>query len=128
MRHLDPPGVLLERSFLHALVDHAGDRFDDGRRVFLDLLEAYEREEQLLYVLQPDRVDLLARADHAAALLAPTTTLRIAGQHRRAAQRMSIDADTAVVLVMMDRYRIATVATFDERLLDRGVAVVPDAR
>lgn len=128
MKRLDPPGVLLERSFIDALIDDTNPNHDAARKCYATLLDDYQAERILLKVLQPDRQQLTASAEHslrAKNLLAPATTIRIAGQHRNAARRITADPEVALILVIIDRHRLSTVASFDARLTEYGLRVVP---
>ena len=128
MSRLDPPGVLLERSFLDALLDEDHPQHDIAQRCYAELLDDYQAQRLLLKVLHDDRraiADDPDRAGRGREALAPATSVRIAAQHRRAAARMDGDADIALLLVVLDRYRLSTVATFDARLRGYEVNVVP---
>lgn len=113
MSRLDPPKVLLDRSFLTALTTHDDPNRERARTTYQRLLDEYEAEQVLLVALSTDIVDRgLLRT-----LLAPVDVLHVAGQHRRAASRASADlpADLAVAAVLCHRDRIHRIATFDPR-------------
>ena len=126
---LDPPTVLLERSFVAALVDPADARHAAAARCYLDLVAEFTRDERLLTVTSDTR---RAFGDAIGSLLDPATTLHVAGQERHAAEHVALDgvgdadhADLALNLVLLHRHRIATVATFDERYDAFEVEVLP---
>jgi predicted nucleic acid-binding protein len=112
---MTPPMVLLERTFLVALVDSSDVDHDGASRRYDELIDAYERAE----------VALGARLDHIEAvdpsvrrsLLAPVSTIHVAAQHHRQATRLTLpfeaDHDVEVTLVIMRRERITDIATFD---------------
>jgi hypothetical protein len=125
---LDPPKVMLERSFLDAVHDTDHPRHDESVTCYRSLVDAYEREEILLVAVGTDLRDLERGADLAAAgrvrwflhrnhrgLFAPVDPLHIGFQHRRAARRTEVDErGVALTLVMCERYRIRRVATLNE--------------
>jgi len=126
---VNPPMVLLERSFVAALVDPADPAHAVAARCYLDLVAEFARDERLLTVTSDTRREF---GDAIESLLAPATTLHVAGQERHAAEHVSLDgvgddadADLALNLVLLRRHRIASVATFDERYAAFDVEVVP---
>ena len=126
---LDPPKVLLEQSFLTALVDPAHPRHASCAAVYTALLDDAEHDRVLLMAVAdhlrpllpalPD--DPFARAAavvrrllHPVGLFAPVHLLHVGHQHRRAARRSSAESsDVALTLVMCDRHRIHQIATVD---------------
>jgi len=128
VKRLDPPGVLLERSFIDALIDDTSANHHAARQCYASLLDDYQAERILLKVLAPDRQALTESSEHsqrAKAILTPATTIRIARQHRLAARRVAAHADVALVLVIVDRHRLGTIASFDARFSEYDVRVVP---
>ena len=127
-RRMNPPTVLLERSFVAALLDPADPEHEVAARCYLDLVAAFGRDERLLAVTSDTRRRFGAATD---ALLAPATTLHVAGQERHAAEHVRIDgvgethAELALNLVVLHRHKIATVATFDPRYRDFDIEVLP---
>lgn len=112
MSRLDPPKVLLDRTFLAALTDPLDPNHERARLTYLRLLDEYEAEQVLLVATSDAAEPGLRRT-----LLAPVDVLHVAGQHRRAATRTRADlpADLAVDAVLCHRERIRRIATFDPR-------------
>jgi hypothetical protein len=105
---MTPPTVLLDRSFLDALVDPEHPDRPAAVAAYTELLDCYQRNELRLRA----RVDHLAAthpsdADGHNPLFAPVETIHVAGQHLRAAQRLrlpvAVDPDAAVTLVLLRR-------------------------
>jgi predicted nucleic acid-binding protein len=113
---MTPPTVLLDRSFLAALVDPSHQRTGEAVQRYTDLVTRYRDHE----------IRLRARHDHLAeidpevrrTLLAPVERISVARQFRRQADRLElpfeVDPDVAVTLVVMRRETIDRIATFDE--------------
>jgi predicted nucleic acid-binding protein len=127
---MTPPTVLLDRSFLGALVDPEHPDRPAAVATYTELLDCYQRNE----------LRLRARFDHLAAthpsghdgrdpLLAPVETIHVAGQHRRAAERLrlpvAVDPDAAITLVLLRREHITAIATFDPALAAFDLTVLP---
>src|SRR4051812_45281327 len=105
MGRLDPPKVLLDPTFIAALVNHDEPFHREAVAEYADLLDRYERDE----------VQLAATSDslHAmvpnvrSALFAPVDELRVAEQHRNASLDVygasAEDPDFATLLVMIHR-------------------------
>lgn len=130
---MTPPAVLLEWSFLDALVDAAHDDNPDARQRYSTLVDRYEQGVVRLLA----RHDHLRRVDRAVrtTLLAPVSPVHVAAQHRRQARRIDIAGDlvpagsgdvdmmdVAVTLVIMRRERVAELATLDAIFTTLGVA------
>ncbi len=110
---MTPPTVLLDQTFLAALVDPAHESAADVVAAYRELVEEYVANV----------VRLRARRDHLAAiapelrrtLLSPVQGISVAHQFRRAAQRLvlpvEMDEDERVTLVVMRRERIDRIAT-----------------
>jgi predicted nucleic acid-binding protein len=113
---MTPPTVLLDRSFLAALVDESHERAAEAGQRYTDLVTRYRDHE----------IRLRARHDHLAeidpevrrTLLAPVERISVARQFRRQADRLElpfeVDPDVAVTLVVMRRETIDRIATFDD--------------
>jgi predicted nucleic acid-binding protein len=113
---MTPPTVLLDRSFLAALVDASHQRTGEAVQRYAELVTRYRDHE----------IRLRARHDHLAeidpevrrTLLAPVERISVALQFRRQAARLElpfeVDPDVAVTLVVMRRETIDRIATFDE--------------
>ncbi len=126
---MNPPSVLLDRSFLVAVADADDPDHDEAVSVYHVLIDDFLAQRHLL----------VARADHLAAtanadLFAPIDKLHVARQHRNAAKELMrgtpVDIDLAITLVMIHRCKVRRVATFDSRLarydLDIATSVSPD--
>ena len=111
---MTPGTVLIDHSFLVALIDEEHPSHSDVVIRYRHLLDLYERGD----------VRLRARHDHLARLgdghddlTAPVETIRVATQFRRQAQRLglpfAVDDDTAVTFVVMRRESIDRIATLD---------------
>lgn len=124
---MDPPKVLLERSFLHA-VAHADDAgHEAAAAAYLDLVTQYEAQEVLLVAVHTHLGELVGLdRQH---VFAPVDRLWVGRQHRRAATRSLVadDPEFALTLVMAQRHGVRTVATFDPRFHDYELAVLPAA-
>ncbi|MEI6402874.1 MAG: hypothetical protein WCP59_11860 [Actinomycetota bacterium] len=127
---MTPPTVLLDRSFLDALVDPGHPDRPVAAAAYTELLDCYQRNE----------LRLRARVDHLAAthpsgdvgrnpLFAPVETIPVAGQHRRAAQRLrlpvAVGPDAAITLVLLRREHITAIATFDPAMAAFDLTVLP---
>ena len=125
---MDPPVVLLEKSFLDALAVH--DHPDHTRAVaaYAALLDDYEAERVLLRAVAPHipSTDKPRRRGP----FAPVEPLHVAGQHRRTVDLMLEgddvdDPDMAMTLVMLERHSIGRIATLDDRYAAFDLEVVP---
>lgn len=113
---MTPPTVLLDRSFLAALVDASHERTAEAGQRYTELVARYRDHE----------IRLRARHDHLAeidpevrrTLLAPVERISVARQFRRQAASLElpfdVDPDVTVTLVVMRRETIDRIATFDE--------------
>ena len=114
---MTPHTVLLERTFLEALVDPGHAHHPTVVEQYVELVAGFERNE----------VRLRARHDHLAGidgdrrrtLLAPVASIHVARQFHRQARRLAlpapvaelVDEDLAVTFVVVRRERIGRVAT-----------------
>jgi predicted nucleic acid-binding protein len=110
---MTPPTVLLDRSFLAALVDRAHEAHGSARACYERLVNGYERHEHRLRA-RHDHLTAVDRSAHAD-LLAPLEAIHVAAQYRRQAARLGdeLEPDLAVTLVVMRRERIERIATLD---------------
>jgi len=111
-----------------------------GARFFS--LEAADRKLEYFYTTLK-RIDdfvaqrclLVARADHLASvdspqLFAAVDKLHVAGQHRHAAEKMvrasdiDLDLDLAITLVLIRRYKLRKVASFDKRFAGYDITLI----
>ncbi len=127
MSRLDPPTVLLDASFVGALVDNDEPFHHDAVAAYAELLDRYERAEVLLGATS-DTMEPLP-AGLRSSLFAPVTTIRIAEQHRNAALDVAgpsaDDPELATLLVILRRDKIRCVASFDRRLDRFDLDIVP---
>lgn len=105
---MTPPSVLLDATFLAAVVDPEHEAASAAAEAYLELLDDFVAH----------RVRLRARRDHLAAvapelrrtLLSPVQGISVAQQHRRAASRLATPVemtdDERITLVVMRRERI----------------------
>ncbi len=124
---MDPPKVLLERSFLHAVADTADVNHEAAAAEYLHLVTQYEAEEILLVAVHSHLGELVGLdRKH---VFAPIDRLWVGRQHRRTASRSLVadDPEFAITLVMAERHRVRTVATFDQRFHDFELTVLPAA-
>jgi predicted nucleic acid-binding protein len=114
---VNPPSVLLDRSFLDAVADpghtHHAEAVDSYRR----LIDEFAAERCLL-LARNDHLRQLARRE----LFAAVDKVYVARQHRNAAamvaDRSNIDVDEAITLVLIHRYKIRRVMTFNRYSVD----------
>jgi predicted nucleic acid-binding protein len=110
---VNPPSVLLDHSFLAAVVDPDDPNHDDAAATFAALIDDFLAQKCLL-VARRDHLSQLGRND----LFAAVDKLHVARQHRNAAalvvDRTGVDLDEAITLVMIHRCRIRTVMTFTD--------------
>lgn len=110
---MTPPTVLLDQSFLEALIDAEIEHHHVARQRYQRLIDQYEA----------NAIRLRARRDHLTALdrqrhrdlLAPIEPIHVAGQFRRQARRLGNGHphDLALTLVVMRRESIGRIATFE---------------
>ena len=109
---LDPPKILLEHSFLHAITDATHPRHTEALDIYLPLVTRYEAEQVLLVAVSDHLRDF--RDWRHIGPLAPVDELYVGHQHRRAAGRMDPDDfDRSLTLVMCERHKVRNMATFD---------------
>jgi predicted nucleic acid-binding protein len=143
MSRIDPSKVLLDRSFMAAIVDESHPAHDECIELYRDLLDRFEREEILLVAVSTDLRDVergpsLTTAQKAAYFLhrnhrgvfAPVDPLYVGGQHRRAARGVeTADPADGLTLVMCERHDIRRIAAatdaFDHFRIER-VTVAAD--
>jgi predicted nucleic acid-binding protein len=122
---MNPPSTLLDRSFLSALVDADDDRHDEAVAIYRTLIDDFVAQRCLV----------VARADHLKALdsrevFAPIDKLHVARQHRTAAatlvERTGVGPDEAITLVLIQRYRIRKLATFDVQMMTYDVDIITE--
>jgi predicted nucleic acid-binding protein len=120
---MDPPSYLLDKSFLVALADVDDPNHDEAKALYGPLIDDFVAQRCLL----------VARADHLTAvdspqLFAAIDKLHVARQHRNAAQKMvrasEIEMDLAITLVLIRRYKLRKVATFDERFAGYEITLI----
>ena len=125
---LDPPKVMLERSFLDAIADTEHPRHDECVDSYRRLLEQFERQEVLLVAVGTHLRDVgIGESPPGGArakwfvhrvhrgLFAPVEPLYVGWQHRRTAARTKVDDDVvAITLVMCERHRVRRIASINE--------------
>jgi predicted nucleic acid-binding protein len=122
---IDPPKVLLEHSFLHAVADDQHEQHERATGEYLRLVAEYEVEAVLLVAVS-DHLRAHGGFDRRGRF-APVDRLWVGMQHRRAAKRTSSDGDLdlALTLVMAERHRVRTIATFDPRFEQYQLTLLP---
>lgn len=112
---MDSPQVLLEQSFLRALIDPAHADHTVAAAEYLALVDQFERNEVLLVAVS-DHLSEFRGWSHQGTL-APLDRLWVGFQHRRAARRLvastGLSDDLALTLVMSERHRVRRMATLD---------------
>lgn len=120
---MNPPSVLLDHSFLAAVADLDEANHGEAVVIYRAVIDDFVKQRCLL----------VARADHLAAvadddLFAPIDKLHVARQHRNAAKELMrgtpVDVDVAITLVLVHRYKVRKVATFDERLTHYDLDII----
>lgn len=122
---MDPPKVLLEQSFLQAVADISNTNHEAAAAQYLDLVEQYEAEKILLVAVHTHLGELVGLdRKH---VFAPVDRLWVGVQHRRAVRRSRVadDPEFALTLVMAERHRVRTIASFDPRFGDYELTVLP---
>jgi hypothetical protein len=110
---MTPATVLLDRSFLEALVDSEHPDHAEIVDRYRALLDSYECGDIRLRA----RHDHLRLVEHSSDVVAPVERIHVAEQFRRQARRLqlpfAVPEDTAVTLVVMRRESIERIATLD---------------
>lgn len=116
---MTPPTVLLDLSFLAALVDPTHEHAADARERYPELVDHYRDHEIRLRARHDHLAEVCAAAggDLRRTLLAPVERISVARQFRRQAARLElpfpVDPDVAITLVVMRRETIDRIATYD---------------
>jgi len=120
---MDPPSTLLDESFMLAVVDADDDNHDEAVAIYRTLIDDYVAQRCLLV----GRADHLKALDHPD-LFAPIDKLHVARQHRTAAaklmERTGVGPDQAITLVLIQRYRVRKLATFDAQMMAYDIDIV----
>jgi hypothetical protein len=138
---MDPPKVMLEASFLEAVVSAEHLEHDTCTAAYRELLERYERGEVLLvavgdHLRATDLGGQLTASQRVSWFLhrprvgvfAPVDPLYVGVQHRRAADATPVDdPDVALTLVMCDRHRVRRVATVNPAYAEYDFDLLPAA-
>ena len=116
--------VLLDASFVNSLLATDSPDHVDAVALYETLVDRYQSGVDRLFALSTVLGDLPKEFRRQA--LAPVLMARVAGQHRRAARKVTGTAtpDIALSLVMMRRERIHTVATAVSAFDDLDVTVL----
>jgi predicted nucleic acid-binding protein len=127
MAGLDPPRVLLDSTFIAALVNHDEPFHADAVAEYADLLDRYEHADVLLAATSDSLHGMAPNVR--SSLFAPVEELRIAEQHRNASldvyAAVAEDPDFATLLVIIHREGVDAVASFDARFDRLDVQVRP---
>lgn len=116
---MNPPSILLDRSFLVAVADHDEANHDDAVATFRSLIDEFLAQRCLL-VARADHLSTVAARVANSDLFAVLDKLHVARQHRNAAAdlvaRTGVGIDEAITMVLIHRCRIRRVLSFDPRL------------
>jgi predicted nucleic acid-binding protein len=138
---MDPPKVMLEASFLRAVVSPEHPDHDTCTAAYRALLERYERNEVLLvavgdHLRATDLGEQLTTSQRVSWFLhrprigvfAPVDPLYVGAQHRRAADATPVDdPEVALTLVMCDRHGVRRVATVNSAYAEYALDLLPAA-
>jgi hypothetical protein len=125
--------VLLDRSFVLALLATDDPAHSSAKRIYATLVDRYEGGDDLLFAASTVLQDV--PREFRSVTLAPVVTLWVAHQHSVAARRVrdSVTPEVAIELVLLQRERIRTVATassvfdrYDLTILRAGTMPEPD--
>ena len=120
---MDPPSTLLDQSFMVAVVDADDDNHDEAVAIYRTLIDDFVAQRCLL-VGRADHLKALDRPD----VFAPIDKLHVARQHRTAAttlvERTGVGPDQAITLVLIQRYRIRKLATFDVQMMAYDIDII----
>jgi predicted nucleic acid-binding protein len=120
---MNPPSYLIDLSFLIALADSDDHNHDDAKAIFTALVDDFV-EQRCLLVARADHLEAVESRDVFAAI----DKLHVARQHRSAAadlvERTGVGLDDAITMVLIHRYRIRKVATFDEALTRYDIELI----
>lgn len=126
---MDPPHILLEESFLRAVLHLHEPDHEQAAALYLDLVDQYERNEVLLVAVSTHLEPY--RADARRGVFAPIDRLWVGRQHRKAAQRLADESgyslDIALTMVMAERHRVRRVATFEPLFEQFRLELLPAA-
>ena len=101
--------VLLDGSFITALLDEQSPAHAAAKQVYATLVDNYQLGSDRLYALSTALRDLPREFRESA--LAPVLTIRVTRHHRVAASRIDAAPEVATSLVMLQRERIGAIAT-----------------
>ena len=123
---MNPPSTLLDQSFLLAVVDADDEHHEHAVETYRELIDDFVAQRCLLVA----RADHLKAAD-SADLFAPIDKLHVARQHRTAAaalvERTGVGPDEAITLVLIQRYRVRKLATFDVQMMAYDIDIIDSA-
>ncbi len=123
---LNPPTVYIDSTFLRSLVDPTSPRHGDATAIYRHLVQEF-RDERVLLVAAHTTLGEFSRPVRTS-LLAPIAKVQVALSYGSAGAQMiaaathsvadddfAIDVEFATQLVLLQRERIARVASFDAR-------------
>ncbi|HEX4980164.1 MAG TPA: hypothetical protein VFV63_00615 [Ilumatobacteraceae bacterium] len=119
--------VFIDSSFVAALLDQLDGHHEGARVVFDELVGEYERGVTLLYSHSGVVAGLGGRAGSA---LRVCEIVRLRRWLTRAASRVErrhgqLGRDRAAALVVMRRWRIVEIASYDSFFLEHGIRTLP---
>ena len=122
---MNPATVLVDPTFVEALVDPTSSRHEAASAMYRRLVEQYRSERVLLVATAPS-LHLVPRETRRS-LLAPVTAVHVAQRYRWAARRITAmdttDVEFTTLLVLLRREKIHRIATFDPRFAATDVDV-----
>ena len=119
--------VFIDSSFVAALLDRHADRHETARVAFDELIGEYERGVTLLYSHGGVVAGL---GERAGSVLRVCEIVRLRRWLTRAASRLErrhgqLGRDRAATLVVMRRWRIVEIASFDAFFAEHGIRTLP---
>jgi predicted nucleic acid-binding protein len=119
--------VFIDSSFVAALLDRRAGRHETARFAFDDLIREYERGATLLYTHGGVVAGL---GERAGSVLRVCEVVRLRRWLIRAASQVErrhgeLGRDRAATLVVMRRWRIAEIASFDPFFAEHGIRALP---
>ena len=114
---MNPPSTLLDQSFLLAVVDGDDDNHDEAVAIYRTLIDDFVAQRCLLVAradhLKARRQPRSVRADRQAACRSPAPHT----PQRHSSSATGVGPDQAITLVLIQRYRIRKLATFDVQMM-----------
>lgn len=136
---MDPPKVMLEASFLRAVVSPDHPRHTECVEAYRTLVRRFEAQEVLLVAVGDHLRDIDLPAPTTSqrvswflhrprvGVFAPVDPLYVGFQHRRAAAATPVDdPEVTITLVMCDRYKVRRLATINTEYERFDLELLPE--